>query len=124
MKGARVRSVVATSPSRGNVFVNRCIRPQVGQSIQARSIMGLNFGCMGEACQALRGTSRPKSYVFAVKCEGANPSLIAIRAAPHQQCTRTPVGLNPLRDRQKRLGGIVSLIALNGPLSLECQVSV
>jgi hypothetical protein len=79
---------------------------------------------MGEACQALRATSRPKSYVFAVKCEGANPSLIAILATSHQDCTRAAIRLNSLRDRQQRLGGIVSLIALNGPLGLEGQIPI
>jgi hypothetical protein len=37
---------------------------------------------------------------------------------PHQECTRSAIRLNPLRDLQERLRGIVLLIALNGPLRL------
>jgi hypothetical protein len=124
MNGALVVSGVASSASRENVFVNRSMRPQVGQSIQARSSMDWNLGFIGAACRALSGASRPKSDAFGLKCAGSIRSLIAIRAASHQKRARAPIRLNPLCDDQERLGGIVSLIALNGPLGLQCQVPV
>ena len=124
MKDALVVSGVATSRSRRNVFVSRSMWPQEGHSIQARSSMDCNLGCMGEACRASKAASRSKSDASGMKCEGSIPSLIAIGTPSHQQRTRAPIGLNSLRDVQERFGSIVSLIALNGPLGLQGQVPV